>query len=79
MTSKAMLGRNFIRAIKPMLGLDTSKIVSLTIKANCNDVATCEAVVLVKDVNLNIEEYQPEPETTKRCFRFEVTEIIEVD
>ena len=74
---KLMSGRDFIRAIKPMLGIDTG-IVSLTIKAGVGEPAKCEAVVFVGDANIDIEEYEPTEEKTKtRCFRFEVTEITE--
>lgn len=74
MTTNAMLGRNFIQAIKPMLGI-TGGIRSLTIHAGCNEIAVATVEMYVHNGDVSVEEVPNPDETETRRFIFEVTEI----
>jgi hypothetical protein len=74
---KIISGREFIKMMRPMLGVTQGSIVSMTVTARVNDVAIIEIECLAKlnDCEVNIvdvaaTEYKPE----KRRFIVEVTE-----
>ena len=74
--NKVQLGRDFIKAMRPMLGI-TSGIKSLTIHADCNELAVATVEMLVNCGDISIEEVEKADETETRRFIFEVTEIKE--
>jgi len=76
MSTKVLLGRNFINAMKPMLGITTG-IKSLTIHADIRSAATATVEVYMQPVDINIDEIEANQETETRRFIFEVTEVID--
>lgn len=67
-------GRDFIKMIKPMLGIEQDCIRSMTITAKHDDVCLIEIECLgVKKGELDITEVSNAPE--KRKFLVEVTEV----
>ena len=76
MSTNILLGRNFINAMKPMLGITTG-IKSLTIHADIHSAATATAEVYMQPVDINIDEVEVNQETKTRRFIFDVTEVID--
>jgi hypothetical protein len=75
MRKTKMLGRDFIQAMKPMLGI-TAGIKSLTIRADINEMAIATVEVFVNNGDTSIEEVKAPDETETRRFIFDVTEVI---
>ena len=76
MSTKVLLGRNFINAMKPMLGITTG-IKSLTIHADIHSMAEAVVEVYMQPVDINIDEVEVNQETKTRRFIFDVTEVID--
>jgi hypothetical protein len=78
MRKTKMLGRDFIQAMKPMLGIAVG-IKSLTIRADVNEMAIATVEVLVNNGDTSIEEVKTPDETETRRFIFDVTEVDAID
>ena len=74
--NKIQLGRDFIRAMAPMLGIE-SGIKSLTINADCQGLAVATVEMFIHNGDVSIEEVPSPDETETRRFIFEVTEVKE--
>lgn len=76
MGNRKLSGREFITAMKPLLGI-TSGIISLNITADCHSVTVATVELVVNHGDVCIEDITTPDKTETRRFIFEVTEVKE--
>jgi hypothetical protein len=75
---KVMSGREFIKMIRPLLGIEQTKIRSISIKASINDVVSVELECIGKQGSaMNVAE-ELSPNKFIRRFVVDVTEVLPV-